>query len=82
MEEIDKLAYEYALKEFPNGNTGEAFANCMKDFKNGYLLRKDETIHLVKKSIGDFLSEGCPNFPKDKIGSWLKWVDNWITKNL
>jgi hypothetical protein len=33
--QIEKTAYRYALTEFPKGNTGEAFANCHKDYYKG-----------------------------------------------
>lgn len=33
--QIEKTANRYAMKEFPKGNTGEAFANCEKDYYNG-----------------------------------------------
>jgi hypothetical protein len=34
-----------------------------------------------KNAVGAFLSAGCPNYPKDERGSWLKWYDNWFLKN-
>lgn len=34
-----------------------------------------------KNAVGAFLSAGCPNFPKDERGSWLKWYDEWFLKN-
>lgn len=49
---IHRLAYEYALREFPNGNTGVNFENCVKDYKNGmiksYEIDKEETLKKIK----------------------------------
>lgn len=42
----------------------------------------DKTEELIKKAVGDFLADGCPNYPKDKRGSWLKWVEDWCKKNI
>ncbi len=49
---------------------------------NKSMYSKSQVIKLIKKSIGDFLSEGCPNYPKDKRGSWINWTEEWTEKNV
>lgn len=32
----------------------------------------------MRHIVYQFLADGCPNFPKDSRGSWVKWCDNYF----
>lgn len=90
MEEIDRLAYVYAVKEFPKGNTGKYFNDCMKDFKNGMLqgekhfFSKSQVIALINK-FNDEVTIGGKSELKDKyIGSltYPELQQKWIEDNV
>lgn len=46
--QIDKIAYRYALKQFPTGNTGDNFKNCEKDYFNGSRDMLDDITKKIK----------------------------------
>lgn len=47
-----------------------------KEEQKSVLFTTEDMTNIVM----DFLSAGCPNFPKDERGSWLKWVESYIEK--
>jgi len=57
MEEIDRLAYAYAVKEFPKGNTGKYFDDCVKDFKNGAIQGEKIEKERILKMIQDIFNK-------------------------